>query len=530
MNRICAGWLFSMAGVWLCAASHSATAAEAAKNPSCESLANLKLKQGAVTMAVPVPAGSFTPPHASTAPPVSPRPFKWNDTFAALPAFCRVAATLKPAANSNIQIEVWMPSSGWNGRFVGVGTEGWAGIIEYGEMALALQQGYAVASTDGGHVNPEAGSGEAGQRATFIEGHPEQLVDFAYRAVHEMTTHGKAVVAAFYGTAAKYSYWNGCATGGKSGLKEAERYPADYDGIVAGAPAYYFSHMKAFQISQYTVMQTTPDNLIPKSKYPMIHQAVLATCDALDGVKDGLIENPLACHFDPATLACKGADAPDCLTAPQVETLRRMYAPLVNPRTHQEIFPAPVLGSEINWADFSTPPTDVMLDFFRFAVFKNANWDWRTLDFDKDITLADNVDNPLDNATDTNLKPFFSRGGKLLMYHGLTDRNLSPVVSIEYFEKVRQTLGDKTADSSMRLFLEPGMSHCGGGEGPSVFDMLSPLSTWVEKGEAPTSVIASHLTAGKVDRTRPLCAYPQVAHYNGSGSTDDAASFSCAAP
>jgi feruloyl esterase len=479
---------------------------------SCGDMASFALKGGMITSAVIVESGRFAPPVGARSEAIR--------TFQELPAFCRVSATLKPSEDSDIKIEVWMPASGWNGKFQAVGNGGWAGSIDYSAMAGALSQGYATSGTDTGH---QGGNG------TFVQGHPEKFVDFAYRSVHEMTVQAKAIIAAFYGTIPKYSYWNGCSTGGRQGLKEAQRYPSDYDGIIAGAPVYYWTHLKAAQTWPYTVMHATPESLITKPKYAVLHQAVLQACDALDGVKDGLIENPLRCRFDPGVLACQGADAPSCLTPAQVKAARKIYAPLTNPRTKEEIFPAPAPGSEIGWGDFSEQPGALTTDYYKYVVFRNPDWDWRTLDYDKDVALSDKIDGGMANATDPNLKEFFGRGGKLLIYHGWNDPGLSPVISIQYVERVRQAMGGADAvDGSLRLFLVPGMGHCGGGEGPNVFDKVGALTQWVEKGEAPQSIVASHSAGGKTDRTRPLCPYPQQAVYRGTGSVDDAANFTCA--
>lgn len=270
---------------------------------TCESLSSLALPLATITEAVPVPAGDSVQPR--------------------LPAFCRVAATLKPSSDSDIKIEVWLPANGWNGKFQAVGNGGWAGVISYDAMAEALRGGYATASTDTGH---------AGGRGTFALDHPEKLTDFGYRAVHEMTLKAKAIVEAFYGTAARFSYWNGCSTGGRQGLKEAQRFPNDYDGVIAGASANPRTRLSGWQIwLSQVVLQ--PENYIPASKYPVIHKALLEACDAGDGLKDGLIADPTRCRFDPITIECKGADAPTCLTAGQVRAAERMYTAPKNPRT-----------------------------------------------------------------------------------------------------------------------------------------------------------------------------------------------------
>jgi feruloyl esterase len=481
---------------------------------TCESLGSLALPGTTITLAQSVAAGEFAPPGrtfgGTPAPAVA---------FKDLPAFCRIAATLKPTGDSDIKIEVWLPAAGWNGKLQAVGNGGWAGSISYGAMAEALHDGYATSSTDTGHVG---GSG------SFALGHPEKVVDFGYRSEHEMTVKAKALVEAFYGNPARMSYWNGCSTGGRQGLKEAQRFPDDYDGIIAGAPANPRTHLAFGTMWIAHANLKDPASYIPPAKYPAIHQAVLNACDALDGLKDGLIADPTRCHFDPQVIACKGADSSadnsTCLTAPQMETVKRILSPSRNPRTGEEIFPGLEPGAELGWATLAGPqPFAAITDHFKYVVFKDPNWDWKTLNFDSDVALADKIDNETINATDANLKPFFGRNGKLLLYHGWADQNVAPQSTINYYKRVVDTLGGErqTADS-IRLFMAPGMAHCGGGEGPHTFDMMSAITDWRENGRAPERIIAS-----RTGRTRPLCAYPQVAKYKGSGSIDEASNFVC---
>jgi feruloyl esterase len=488
---------------------------------SCESLASMNLPDATITSAQTVAAGAFTPP----ANPNGRGPGRGPNPYKDLPAFCRVTATLKPSSDSDIKIEVWLPTidsnqkTDWNQKYEAVGNGGWAGVISYSALADALRDGYATSSTDTGHVG---GSG------SFALGHPEKLIDFGWRSQHEMTLKSKAIIAAFYGSGVRLSYWNGCSTGGRQGLKEAQRFPADYDGIIAGAPA----NRTALALWIASAQLKDPASYIPPAKYPLIHQAVVAACDALDGVKDGLIQDPTRCRFDPKVIECKGGDGADCLTAAQVETVRKSYAEAVNPRTGQNLFPALTPGSELGWATLGGPqPSPIILDHYKYVVFKNPDWDWRTFDFDKDVVRAEEPENVVMNSTDPNLGPFFARHGKLLMYHGWADPNISPLATIQYYKSVMDTMGgEKKTSDSVRLFLAPGMGHCGGGEGPNKMDLEGAIDQWVDKGAAPDKIIASHATAGKVDRTRPLCPYPQVAQYKGSGSIDEAANFSCKLP
>jgi feruloyl esterase len=340
---------------------------------------------------------------------------------------------------------------------------------------------------------------------------------------------GKAIVAAYYGDAPKYSYFNGCSTGGRQALTAAQRFPNDFEGIVAGAPAIYASHQTAGQIWIWNATHIDEASFIPASKYPVLHDAVMAACDSLDGVKDGVLENPTRCTFDPKVVQCKNADGPTCLTAAQVEAARKIYAGPKNPRTGQRVFSPLYPGSELGWASSSgVQPVGYAIDFFRYVVFREPNWDPTTLNYDGDILRADQVGGQL-TAIDSNIPEFLSRG-KLLIYHGWGDPGIPPGYTIEYYNNVLKNTRAKNVRDSVRLFMIPGMGHCGGGEGTSTFDMLSALDSWVQTGKAPDQIAASRVRNGAVDRTRPLCAYPQVATYKGSGSTDEAVNFVCKNP
>lgn len=503
--------------VWALALAAVQASRMSAAGATCESLKTLSLQQGSVTVAEPVAAGAFRPAAGGANAQDSAR-------FAAAQAFCRVAATVKPTTDSDIRVEVWLPASGWNGKFEAVGNGGWAGTISYGAMAQALARGYATASTDTGHSTPGG---------SFALGHPEKLVDYAYRSEHEMTVVGKAVVQQFYGRAPEKSYFNGCSTGGRQALIEATRYPADFDGIVAGAAANPKTHLDTWRIWMGLETMRDPEARIPQEKYPAIHQAVLTACDALDGVKDGLLEDPTTCHFDPKVLACNGADSASCLTPKQVKSVSTVLGPARSPRTGAEIFPGYMPGSELMWGRLigGSEPYETALDQFRFGVFNDPKWDWRTFDVDRDLAKADESLRGLLTAIDpASLNPFLSRGGKLITYHGWADQDIAPLASVNFYQSVSKTVGDAKAAGGLRLFMVPGMGHCGGGDGPNTFDMMPALEAWVEKGAAPASVVASHATRGAVDRTRPLCPYPQVARYNGTGSIDVAENFTCRLP
>jgi feruloyl esterase len=456
---------------------------------NCQDLTALKLPHTTVTLAEKVPAGGFILPGPST--PMGP-----PANFKNLPAFCRVAATSKPS-----------------------------GAIIYPALAEGLRRGYAVANTDTGHVSGV-------MDASWALGHPEKVIDFAYRAVHEMTVEGKAIVAAFYGKKPAYSYWVGCSSGGKQGLKEAQRFPDDYDGIVAGAPANYWTHLTAATV--WVGLQALKDkaSYIPKEKYAVIHKAVLKACDAIDGIKDGVIDDPRKCHFDPKVIECKGADGPNCLTAAQVETARKVYGPATAPDGTQ-FFPGLEPGSELVWGFMmgGPEPSRIGSDYYTYILHKDPHWNPRTMDFDKEVAEADKLDHGTINAVNPDLRKFKAHGGKLIMYHGWADALIAPQNSINYYESVEKVMGGaRKTEDFFRLFMVPGMGHCGGGEGPCNFDAFSELEKWVDNGQAPNKIIASHLTDGHVDRTRPLCVYPRVEKYKGTGSTDDAANFTCSLP
>jgi feruloyl esterase len=484
----------------------SAAAADAA---TCESLTALSLPNTTVTLAQSVAQGGFTQPAG--------RGGRGANPYAALPAFCRVAVTLKPTPRSDIKAEVWMPSTGWNGKLQVVGNGSFAGTIGYAAMADALASGYAAASTDTGHTGPAAN--------TFVN--EDVLNDYAYRSIHETTVAAKQIVDGFYGGVPKFTYFSGCSTGGRQALQEAQRYPDDFNGIVAGAPGLLASRQAFAQNWMYQAT-VDPAAALPREALTLVHDAVLNACDALDGAKDGVLENPLACRFDPRVLACPsttlGGGTPNsCLTAPQVEAVRKIYAGPSNPRTGDPIFPGLERGSELGW---SAGPVGLAADYFRFIVFKDPNWDPKTLNFDSHVALVASRPEfqPLD-ATKTDLTAFTSRGGKLLMYQGWAENGIPPRNVATYYDNVKaKTAG---ANDAVRLFMIPGMGHCGGGDGATTFDMLAALDQWVTTGKAPAAIPASRVRDGKVDRTRPLCAYPQFAVYKGSGSVDEGANFEC---
>lgn len=511
----------------------------------CEQLAQLALPNTKVASAQVVAAGAFTPPAGLT-------PWLVGDPafYKQLPPFCRVMAEDKPSSDSDIKIEVWMPVSGWNGKFRGQANGGFAGEIDYRLLAAAVLEGYASAATDTGHA-------AGGVDASWALGHPEKIIDFAYRAIHEMTVVGKATAAAFYGEAPKRAYFAGCSNGGRQALTEAQRYPEDYDGIIAGAPANYWTHLLTGAIWDAQATTLDPASYIPSGKITAIARAVVAACDAKDKVKDGIVNDPRQCHFDPATMLCKEADADACLTQPQVTALQKLYEGAHDTKG-KRIFPGFVPGGEDGeggWSLWITGPAPGKALLFGFGygyfanmVYEKKDWDFKTANLDDAVAASDKKFANVMNAMAADMKPFEARGGKLIVYHGWSDAGISPLSAIDYYESVVQTMGQPDVDSFMRLYMVPGMQHCAGGPGTDVFggfggmgrgasndpqhNIYSALEQWVEKGRAPEDVIGSKLEgqgpAAKVVLTRPLCAYPKEAKYNGSGDPNDAANFACA--
>ncbi len=476
---------------------------------ACASMSGVKLSSGSVISAQSIAAGAFTPPDADNAASVA---------FKSLPAFCRVILKLTPSSDSDIRVEVWLPLSGWNHKIQGAGNGGLSGAIPYPALAVALEAGYAAAGTDAGHV---------GENADFVAGHPEKLVDFAYRAIHEMTVAAKTIVSAHYDARPLRSYFISCSTGGRQALIEAQRYPDDFDGIVAGDPSWDQMRLYAARVWLNTYVNRSPAAVIPPSKYPMIHDAVLAACDARDGVKDGVIEDPPRCTFAYAKLTCANGDRSDCLTSDQVQTAKAMTSPIRDPKSGAVLHPGRYYpGSELGWGGVAGPsPSGESHEGMRKIVF-SPEWDYRSIKVPDDVERAVEADKGLLYGGDADLSRFFKRGGKLLMYHGWADPLVSPDTSLIMFKRINETVGP-AAGTSVALFMVPGMAHCQGGPGTDQFDKVAAVDRWVESGTKPQSIPASHITGGVVERTRPLCAYPATAHYTGSGSTDDASNFQC---
>jgi feruloyl esterase len=501
-----------------------------AAGASCESLAKLALPATTIASAQAVAAGPLTMPQG---PPAD------------VPALCRVAGTIKPSADSDIQFEVWLPASGWNGRFTTAGNGGFAGSMNLRAMARAVAGGYATAGTDTGHRG-------VATDATWALGHPEKVVDFGYRAIHEMTVAAKAVAAAYYGRPVSHAYFNGCSNGGRQALMEAQRFPEDYDGIIAGAPANDFTHLLAQAVFNRLATESDAASYIPASKVPAIEAATLAQCDAKDGVEDGVVDDPTACVFRPATLLCAGADSDTCLTAPQVAAIEKLYA---GPRASGvPVHPGLVAGGAAgpgSWPLWVTGPEagksligTFGTQFFRNMVFEDARWDFRSFQLERDTRAADAKLARTLNSTDPDLSGFRKRGGKLIVWHGWSDPAISPLNAIRYYESVQAKMGARETEAFVRLFMLPGVQHCDGGPGPTGFnganamkndaqhDVNLALARWVEEGVAPAQIVAAKFKTSAepgsgVARTRPLCPYPQVARYKGKGSTDEAENFRC---
>ena len=502
----------------------ASAAALAFANPAsakdCASLASLKI-DGKVTSATLVPAGAFQQPAGPGLP-----PGVANAAYKDVPAFCRVQATLTPSKDSDIQVEVWLPASGWNGKFVAVGNGIWAGTLSYSAMADPLKRGYAVATTDTGHTG-------SGMDAKWAVGHPEKLVDFGYRAVHAMVVTGKQAITAFYGNKPKLSYWNSCSTGGRQGLMEARRYPADFDAISAMAPANPMTGLMVQSMWVGWAPRHAPGAALSPQTMGMVHAAVVKQCDRLDGAADGLIGDPRHCGFDPASLACKPGETASCLAPPQVEALRMIYGG-VRDAQGRVIRPGWPVGSEMQLAMLmgGNEPFPVATSYFRDLVYANQpGWDWRVSDYGQELADARTYGSDMLDVAPASLAPFFARGGKLLLSHGWTDGLIPANNTVEFYTGLLGAV--PAAQSQARLFMVPGMDHCGGGEGASTFDTIGAIDGWATTGVAPQRIVAvrepsPNPNAPKLPPiSRPLCPYPLIARYDGHGDVNSETSFVC---
>jgi feruloyl esterase len=505
--------------------------------PRCDltTLGKIAIEGATVTAATAVPAGNFT---AGAGAPI-----------AGMPAFCRVEGSATPAAGSLVKFEVWIPES-WNGKIVATGNGGYSNVPSYRDMAYALGQGYAAVGGDTGHQTSTP------EDLLWGVGHPERIEDWGSRSIHAIIGPAKRIAEAVHASAPTRAYYYGCSTGGHQGYAEIQRYPQDFAGVIAGAPGNNRIRLNAGFLWRFLSNHRPGDNatpIIPAAKLPVITKAVVAACDAKDGVTDGVIDDPRSCTFDPASLRCSGDDRADCLTQDQIDALNKMYAGVKDSRTGEIIYPGWPKSSEAltssasgqpqsGWHSYwgTTEPTRAA--FWRLWVFDNPAWDWWTFDPARDVAIADRKVGRLIDQVSTDITAFKARGGKAIVYQGWQDPVVNPIDTIAYYEHVRSRQGSQDEiDRFFRLFLVPGMGHCAGGTGATSFgnqggaspiinaqhDLLSALDAWVEKGTAPDRIVASRVVDKAVVRTRPLCAYPKQATYLGQGSTDEASSFVC---
>ncbi len=455
-----------------------------------------------------------------------------QEASAAVPAHCRVSGVLAP----EIAFEVSLPAH-WNGRFYMIGNGGLAGEsledpTRVAQRNAALQAGFAFAQTNTGHDARKEPGG------TFVLSNPAKAIDYAYRAVNLTAVTAKDITRAYYGRDIKTSYWNSCSNGGRQGLIEAERYPQDFDGILANSP---WINQTGFTLGAVWNQRALDAAPLSAAKLALVAQAVMAKCDALDGLKDGQIDDPRRCTLDVKAdlpVCAAGTDTDSCLTSAQTATLMKIYG---GPLSHgQQIFPGFMPGSEAanGWMNLivAAQPDRKAADFnlaegtLRYLVHTppQPDYDYRSFDFDRDTGVLD-AWGQLANATDTDLARFRRRGGKLIMTYGWADPILQPMVGVNYYEQALTRNGPDTPQF-FRLFMVPGMAHCGGGVATDRFDAVTALVDWVEKGKAPDSIRAARVVKTQEVRSRPLCPYPQVARYAGQGSIDEAANFRCAAP
>jgi feruloyl esterase len=508
------GFRILLGGSAMAAVFAMAAPAEAA---DCAGLARMTLPSGKITSADVVAPGAFVQPAAPGGPP----PGVGGGAYRDLPEFCRVQATLTPSSDSDIKVEVWLPTSGWNGKFVGIGNGIWAGQLSYSQLGDPLKRGYAVATTDTGHTGN-------GLTAEFAIGHPEKLVDFGYRAVHEMVVTAKRAIETYYGSGPQKSYWNSCSTGGRQGLMAAYRYPEDFDAISAMAPANPMTNLMTQSMWAGWQPNRAPGAMVPVPQMAAVHRAAVAQCDKLDGLEDGLIGRPDACRFDPATV--------EGLTPAQVETVRAIYSGPPG-------LPGWPVGSELQLGALTQGPQPfpVALTYYSMLVFGDqAGWDWKSFDYQRDALRGREYGAGILDVPYTGLGPFFARGGKLLLSHGWTDGLIPATNTLAFHAGLLQALPAAQAQSQLRLFMAPGMDHCAGGEGPSQFDTLGTLDAWATTGTAPERIVATRPTAAggppgapagppRAPMSRPLCPWPAFAQYKGEGDPSEAASFQCMA-
>jgi len=493
----------------------AAALASAVSASNCAALTGFSLDNARITSAEFVAEGALQTATARSAGP--------NTDSQAIPAHCRVKMLLTPSADSAINAELWLPASAWNGRFLAVGNGGWGGSIQgYGDMQMALRRGYATAGSDTGHTAAD------GPNGMFALGHPEKLIDFAYRAIHEMAEKSKAVIAQAYGEPAEYSYFKGCSTGGRQGVMSAQRYPEDFDGIIAGALANQHIRMHVAESYRHIFNNRNPE-YANSYQYTadLINRAVLRQCDVL---KEGFLNEPRQCDFDFRTIEC-ARDAGDssfsesCLWQHQAIQTAEYYGEGLRTSDGRLVFPGQVLGSPIPRLPFDfQPPNAFVWDTVRILGFQDPDYSWRNFELDRDLPLIEERVGFVD-ATDPDLRAFSANGGKLLMYHGWMDSSITPNTSIQYYESVIQEMGEDQ-DDWMKLYMVPGMGHCSGGPGPYEFELLTTMERWRERDRAPGDIPARNPESGL---SRPLCAWPETAVYDGRGDINSASNWDCKA-
>ncbi|HEX4322195.1 MAG TPA: tannase/feruloyl esterase family alpha/beta hydrolase [Acidobacteriaceae bacterium] len=521
-----------MKPAWTLAAALFAISASSLHAADCASLKSASLPQTTIALAQPVTTGTLQIPGI-------------DKPFTDLPAFCRVTGSFHPSSDSDIHFELWLPDK-WNGRYLGIGNGGFAGSIGYGGLAAYLIRGFAVAGSDAGH---NAGGEDAG----WALHHPEKIKDFGWRAVHVTADNAKTLISAYYSKPASKAYFDSCSDGGREALMEAQRFPSDYNGILAGAPANNWSRMLASGVDIAHRTLKDPAGHIPAAKLPAIERASLNACDApsgsLDNLKDGLVSDPAHCHFDTSVLLCKaGTDSSDCLTQPQIDSLNAYYSGGKDSHGNS-IFPGFVPGDEQGWSDWivGTGPgtgsgSHYVESYFRNMITGDAKWDPLTANVDQSLKLSIEKGAPDLDSTNPDLSQFAAHGGKLILYHGWNDPAISPWNTIDYYQSVQKNLGEQKTAAFVRLYMVPGMEHCAGGPGPNLFGqfglpstpgagIFDALETWEENGSSPAAITAlSFKEDHSVKATRPICPYPAIAQYKGTGSATEAASFTCTAP
>ena len=469
-----------------------------------------------------------------------------------LPApYCRVTGYVEPS----IKFEVRLPLTTWTQRYVQTGCGGLCGNLNIrlgnSDGCYPAQHGeLALASTDMGH--------SGGMDGEFGAENYQLRIDFAYRSLHVTALAAKALISAYYGQGPKFSYFAGCSDGRREALMEAQRYPDDFNGITAGAPAMNFTTQNTFYHGWNAIKNTALDGkpILTSADLPILHAAAIEACDAADGLKDGLISDPLSCHFDPQVVECKADQSSGCLTKAKVDAARAIYQGAHDSEGNKFVLSGPLPGSELAWAGVYIPsPTNDRtmspmistgtLKYLAYEKVQPATYTLNDLQFTKESFIAATQLHKLYDSTDPDLGPFAKLGGKLILWHGLADPHISPLNTIAYYQAMSQIMSDKAVQNFARLYLFPGGYHCAGGEGPFSFDLMSLIMAWVEKGSPPFEIVASHQAGGagggppagvrqdarsadtpKVDRTRPIYPYPLTAKYNGTGSIDDARNFS----